>query len=183
MALITEALVTAEEAEDYCQIQSPAHDVVVEMLINSVSQTIVDAIDCDLFSATYTAEEYDGSGRSYMYLPHYPVTTLTTVVEDGITLTASTDFYSDLDNGILYKASGGKWTTSQEGVAVTYVAGYATVPWDVKMAELKEIARQYRMYLLKEHGETSRSTEGSSSSYAEKPEWMDVVSKYRRLRV
>lgn len=194
MALIDQALVTAKEAEDYCQIQSPAHDVVIELLINGVSQQFSTYAGRSFISATYTSLKLTADGTPYLYLPNWPVTTLTSVIEDGTTLTLDTDFYADLDTGLLTKASWSwpwssgtaEWTTEPHGVVVTYTAGYVqatTLPADLKLAALKEVARQYRMFLLKEHGETSRSTEGSSSSYAEKPEWMDVVSRYRRIRV
>jgi len=38
LALIAQALVTADEVENYCQIQAATHDTVIEYLINGVSQ-------------------------------------------------------------------------------------------------------------------------------------------------
>jgi hypothetical protein len=124
------------------------------------------------------------------------VTALPSVVEDGVTLTVDTDFYSDATSGILEKAKWNwpwynyqsAWTTKPQAIVITYTAGYAqatTLPADLKMAALKEIARQYQIFIEKGHGESSRSIEGSSVSFAEgtRPEWMEVVSRYRRMRV
>jgi hypothetical protein len=199
MALIAQALVTAQEVEDYLQLQKPEHDVVVELLINGVSQQFSTYASRSFITAVYTSLKLTSNGTPYLYLPNWPVTTLTSVIEDGVTLTLDTDFYVDLDTGLLTKAtyantlysemygsSENLWTNLTQKIVVTYTAGYVqatTLPADLKLAALKEVARQYRMFLLKEHGETSRSTDGSSSSYAEKPEWMEVVSRYRRIRV
>ena len=200
MSLITQALVTAAEAEGYCQIQSPDHDVVIEQIINAVSQEFSTYASRSFISTVYTALTLTGRGTSDLYLPNWPVTNLGAVVEDGTTLTLDTDFYADLDEGLLTKATysntlysemygGGVylWTTLTHGIVVTYTAGYtaATLPADLKMAALKEIARQYQAYITKDTGDSSRSVQGSSVSKSEpdRPVWMGVVSRYRRIRI
>lgn len=199
MSLIAQALVTATEVEQYCRIDKPDHDVVVEYIINSVSQEFSTFASRQFMSATYTGLTLTGNGTKYLWLPNWPVTALTSVAEDTVTLTLDTDFYADLTEGLLTKASfhgtlygemygyaSTPWSTDTHGIVVTYTAGYtaALLPADLKLAALAEIARQYQKYLLKEHGETSRSVEGSSVSMsAEKPDWMAVVSRYRRIRI
>jgi len=199
MSLIAQALVTATEVEQYCQIKDPAHDVVIEYIINSVSQEFSTFASRQFMSATYTGLTLTGNGTKYLYLPNWPVTVLTSVVEDTATLTLDTDFYADLTEGLLTKASfygtlygevygysSTPWSINTHGIVVTYTAGYtaALLPADLKLAALAEIARQYQKYLLKEHGEVSRSVEGSSVSMtSEKPDWMAVVSRYRRIRI
>jgi hypothetical protein len=200
MSLIAQALVTAAEAEGYCQLQNPDHDVVVEMIINSVSQQFSTFASRQFMTAVYTALKLTGNGTAYLYLPNWPVTTLTSVAEDTATLTVDTDFYADLTEGLLTKASfygtlygemygysASPWSINTHGIVVTYTAGYtaALLPWDLKMAALKEIARQYQIYLTKSNGVSSASVQGSSVSAAtpDKPEWMEVVSRYRRIRI
>ena len=200
MALIAQALVTAAEAEGYCQIQSPEHDVVIEQIINSVSQQFSTYASRKFISAVYTAVKFEGNGTPYLYLPNWPITTLTSIVEDGVPLVLATDFYVDLETGLLTKATyantlygemygGGAylWTRLTQGIVVTYTAGYtlALLPADLKMAALKEIARQYQIFITKANGVASSSVSGSSSSAStpDKPEWMEVVSRYRRIRI
>jgi hypothetical protein len=195
MALIAQALVTAEEVEGYCQIQSPEHDVVVELLINGVSQQFSTYAGRAFISTVYTALALDGNGKSDFYLPNWPITTLTSVTEDSVLLTLNTDFYVDMTRGLLSKGKynwpwydyQAKWTTKQQAVVVTYTAGYtlALLPADLKLAALKEIARQYQIFITKGNGVASSSVQGSSSSAAtpEKPEWMEVVARYRRIRI
>jgi hypothetical protein len=196
MALITQALVTADEVDSYIQNQNATNDTVIEYIINAVSQMFSTYCDRAFITATYTALKLDGNGRSDFYLPNWPVTLLSSIAEDGVALTVDVDFYADLPHGILSKARWNwpwydvtaKWTTKPQGILVTYTAGYTqagTLPADLKLAALKEIARQYQAFITKDTGDASRSVQGSSVSKSEpaRPEWMEVVSRYRRVRV
>lgn len=67
-------------------------------------------------------------GRNALALSSLPVLSVTTVAEDGTTLT-SDDYTADLDAGVLYRAAGGLWDYSDpKTVQVTYVAGYTAQP-------------------------------------------------------
>ncbi len=196
MALISQALVTADEVDAYIQNQNATNDTVIEYIINAVSQEFSTYADRAFISTVYTALKLDGPGGTELYLPNWPVTTLTSIAEDGVTLTVDADFYADLTRGVLSKARwnwpwydmAATWTTKNQGILVTYTAGYVqatTLPADLKLAALKEIARQYQVFITKANGVASSSVSGSSSSAAtpDRPEWMEVVSRYRRLRV
>jgi hypothetical protein len=65
------------------------------------------------------------------------VTAVASVVEDGTTLTQDTDFWLDAGTGILHRigdASGYSRTWSAAKIVVSYTAGFATVPTDLKGA-------------------------------------------------
>jgi hypothetical protein len=195
MALIAQALVTADEVDAYIQNQTATNDTVIEYIINGVSQQFSTYADRAFISTVYTSLALDGNGETDFYLPNWPITNLGTVIEDTVTLTLNTDFYADLARGLLSKGKfnwpwydyQAKWTTKQQGIVVTYTAGYtlALVPADLKLAALKEIARQYQVFITKQNGIASSSVSGSSSSASapDKPEWMEIVSRYRRIRV
>ena len=194
MALIAQALVTADEVDAYIQNQIATNDVVIEYLINGVSQQFASYCDRAFISTTYTATKIDGPGGAELYLPNWPVTTLTSVTEDDVLLTVDVDFYSYPASGMLTKFRSNwpwydvaaTWTTKQQGIVVTYAAGYtlALLPADVKLAALKEIARQYQVFVAKQNGVASSSVSGSSSSAStpEKPGWMEALDRggYRR---
>lgn len=195
MSLIAQALVTMTEVEEFLQIKSPDHDVAIEYLINGVSQEFATYCGRSFLSTLYTSLALTADGTALLWLPNWPVTVLGTVVEDSVTLTLNTDFYADMDNGVLEKANynwpmydqQGYWTTKKNGVVITYTAGYtqaSTLPADIKLAALREIGRQYRAFITKEFGEDSRSQGGSSVSLStEKPDWYAVMNRYRRPRV
>lgn len=90
--------------------------------------------------ATYTNEEYDGSGTNQLVLKMRPVTSITsfqyrdTPQSDSNFTDVDSELYfaSDTDAGVIdlnFSQSGG-WG----GYRLTYVAGYATIPADLAEA-------------------------------------------------
>lgn len=195
MSLTSAALVTLADVKTFLGFQNVStHDAILEMVIESVSASISNEASPDFKSAVHTAEAIDGTGKSYLYLDHYPVTTLTSVVEDGVTLVSGTDFYPDLDEGLLEKARSNwpwydvqaRWTTQKQGVVVTYTAGYATIPADVKLACLIEVGRAFAMVDHKMFGESSRSVEGTSVTLNTDellPSTLATLARYARTRI
>jgi len=186
MSLITQALVTAAEAEDYCQIQSPEHDVVIERIINGVSQMFSTYSSRAFMTTLYTALALDGNGRDVFYLPAWPVTVAPTVTLDTVLLTITTHYLQDLPSGKLMRV-GGVWTKGTQNLLITYTAGYtaALLPADLKLAALTQIAAQYQRFITKDHGVTSASVQGSSVSHVEGgllPEVKEILELYRSWR-
>ena len=186
MALIAQALVTADEADAFLQNQNADNDDVIEMIINAVSQDFATFAGRLFVSATYTAFKLDGNGMRHLYLPNWPVSALTSIAEDDVALTLDTDFYADLENGCLERI-GRPWRKATQNILITDTAGYvfASLPWDIKLAALKEIQRQYQIFQHKGEGELSRSIQGSSVSFAnpDEPEWKKVMRNYRRFHI
>lgn len=88
--------------------------------------------------AAYT-DPYDGAGAvgrygHLIYLDHYPVTTITSVKENGTTLTVATtystsaDVIADLALGRLVRVAGNKetaWAYGRANIEISVTAGYA----------------------------------------------------------
>jgi len=175
--------------------ESHAEDIpVVEMVIEGVSASFSNYADADFKSATYTSVKLDGTGKTYLFLPHFPVTTFTSLYEDDTLLVKDTDYWVDTDLGILYRIitnwpsseSVGRWTSARQGLTVTYAAGYATVPPDVKMACLLEVGRAYEMVKNHMFGETSRTVEGVSISLSTDElllSTLAVLGRYSRTQI
>ena len=99
----------------------------------------------DVEQATYT-ETFDGNEQQDLFLRHIPVASITSVVEDGNTLTAgNTKDYVHYDNGklrrIVIRWSGIK----PKNVVVTYVGGYASsdIPDQIKLTSARAAARLF----------------------------------------
>jgi hypothetical protein len=196
MSLTTNALVTLDQAFAILGWASGSHggDVAnVESVIESVSRAFNGVIGCTLAKTVYTAVKYDGSGKSYLLLPHWPITTFTSLSEDGAVLTAGTHFLVNYALGILEKESCyGKWTTSLQGILTTYTAGYDItgtltnpLPGDIKLAAQVEVARQYDVIDKKMFGESSRTIEGVSITINTDellPSTLTTLARYRRVR-
>jgi hypothetical protein len=82
-----------------------------------------------------------------LVLSRMPVTSITTVVENGVTLTAD-DYEFDVATGFLWRLDGEDnrscWSSSK--IVVTYVAGYellATLPYDIERACITLVKQSY----------------------------------------
>ena len=90
-----------------------------------------------LRSETVTETFRSGTYQNVLALTRFPVTALSTVVENDGTLTSATPDYI-LDGQLLYRVTGGARGWWPNGTAsVTYIAGWATVPDDLKWAAIK----------------------------------------------
>jgi uncharacterized phiE125 gp8 family phage protein len=86
-------------------------------------------------------ETHDGGGK--VLLRTYPVISLTTVTDNGITLTSGQ--YRERD-GVVTKKSGTSatnFTTGLDGVSITYQAGRTSVPADLRQAVLEQVRHMW----------------------------------------
>src|ERR1043165_7073090 len=84
---------------------------------------------------------------SILQLSRWPIKagTTPTVVEDGVTLTATTDFRINFDTGQLLRMDGSGNAIEWRGrvIAVTYDAGYETIPEDLADAVLRLVRARW----------------------------------------
>ena len=136
MADTLDVLTLAEGYACLRQGSSTANATTIAALITAVSRRLDRGVG-PIVRRTLTAETYDGEG-TFIQLAHWPVTSVTSVVEDGTTLT-SDDYYIDTEKGLLYRIQGEfdwRWEIGRDNVEVTYIAGRyastATVDEDYK---------------------------------------------------
>jgi len=181
MSLTANAIITAEEVFPVLSWPAGSHpqDLPnVELAIEAVSSIIRAKVNCDLvpLAVTYTAQKFDGSGRTYLYLPNWPVLSLTSIYEDDVLLVEDTDFYVvDESLGILERAESIKWTRTKRGIAATYTAGYLTqpnaaptVPADLKLACAMQAADLWKKIKDQAWSKTSQTVGGQTVSFSEK---------------
>lgn len=122
------ALCTQLDVEQKLQWNITAEpDTVVAALIADAQALIEAEVGRALESAS-RVETFDG-GRWSIFLTHWPVTAIATVVEDAVTLTVTTDFKFQT-NGKLLRVSGGHqiyWKGSKpQSIVVTYTGGHVS---------------------------------------------------------
>jgi uncharacterized phiE125 gp8 family phage protein len=191
MALNANAVVTWAQMKAYFGESDDSRQALFETLINAVSQRMDKECGRILATATYTAVKLTGNGKAMLFLPAWPVTALTSIKEDGIALVVDEDFYSYADEGILAK-DGAKWSTAPSGIEITCTAGYAitgqtpTMPADLQLECMKQVAFEFQRGQKKSWGETSRSMPDGSSASDEQDLLKSVravCAKYRRVRL
>lgn len=169
-------------------ISGSTEDTILTRLVSSVSARMERYIGRTITSATYTAEIVDSVGQTRIQLRQYPITSVTTVVEDGTTLSAS-DYTTDANVGQLIRLSGTTeipWASGSRIITVTYVAGYSTVPKDLEDAATQQAAHEWQKskaggFRLMEGGQQIGP---GTTTYVVAP-WVpgaeEVLKQYRRL--
>jgi hypothetical protein len=94
----------------------------------------------------------------------YSTLTITTVVENGVTLTPVTDFIVDTRRGMLRRgAYGYGWCwlfLKAQGISVTYTTGYAATPPWARQAFLRAIANSWQRTQQRPHPGISQAPMG-----------------------
>jgi uncharacterized phiE125 gp8 family phage protein len=148
--ITADPIITTTEAKDFLNITSSALDAELSLFINAASQVIVNRIGPVSGSPT-VSEWHDGGSPRIVLRQQTPIQSVTSVTESYGTVTytltavvldqspAVTAYgYSvDLDRGLIIRRASGvavPFAAGTSNVHVTYVAGYATVPEDIKHA-------------------------------------------------
>lgn len=148
------SVITLSELKDYLQIHGTGRDARLKLIVSGLNDYLV-ARTGRTFTSASRDEKYRGNGTRTLVLNHYPVTTLTSIDEDGTTLDVSDPEVVELepDTGMIVRTDGGVWRLSTRRIyQIVYTAGEAP-PEMLKMAAL-----QIGKYLHKGAGsETLRS--------------------------
>lgn len=178
------AFITLTEIRHWLDVKGTADDALLEDLIVAASKFIETWISRDLSSRSYT-ETYDGPGGRRLSLRAYPVTAVTSLTIDGATIPAaasSTDLgYVISGRGLALR--GYRFTEGVENVAVTYVAGYDSVPVDVAQACKELVGLRYKE--RDRIGYVSKAVGGEVVAYSQKDMSEAVktlLNAYREVR-
>ena len=194
MAVSDLALVTIEEAKEAVKKTDDDDLGILEQVVDGVSALFSKFVGYELMEDDYD-EELDGNGWPDLWLPFRNITDLTSVEEDGVSLTEDTDFYCYYAEGRLRRAmaleeeSGqAVWTTKPKAIAVQATAGFTatTLPADIKAAALAQIAMTWQKFFTKSWGETTRSVAGQSITVSAGdllPHVRTTLQKYRRIGI
>ena len=122
-------------------------DTLLNRLITSVSDWIKSYCNRDFTQTTYTEYRNGWAGQTKMALKNYPIISMTSLYINGTIVPQSTAVGIDgwVENGgFLYLRGGQTYTTGYANVQITYVAGYATIPYDLEQACIEITAWRYR---------------------------------------
>ena len=139
------ALCSVGDVEQFLQVDlnSTVEASVTNTFIPYVDAAIKRYLGHDVEQATYT-ETFDGNEQQDLFLRHVPVASITSITEDGNTLTEGNESdYVYYENGrlrrIVIRWSGIK----PKNIVVTYVGGYeaADIPEQIKQTSARAAAR------------------------------------------
>jgi hypothetical protein len=184
-------LCTIDDVKGYLGLSSSftADDALLSRLVSASSQQFIDLTGNEIASGTYT-ESFSGwdmgrqSGYARFPLGRFPVVSVSGVLVDGQPVLSAT---SPSGSGYLQEYGSVAITPDQAprlydwNVSITYTAGYASVPEDVRQAVIELACLKYRD---RQHiGHQSDSIGGMSVTYLPSviPQSVQVVvDAYRR---
>lgn len=151
-AVVDRALITVAEGRAALGIDGTDQDSVITTTINRVSDLIArecripsDGVNPPTFMAETIVQTFRfESVQDSVMLSRRPVTSISSVVEDGAAV-SSGEYEFDKRSGILTRldAAGEPVAWNAAKVVVTYVAGFATVPYELKAAAEQVLREQW----------------------------------------
>lgn len=120
--------ITLADAHVLLGTDSPADDVSVQFMIDSIDQMIAAYLGRELKHCEHLENTFRPEG-SFLELDQFPVISFTTITSDG-TAAAESDFAIDFALGLMYwlETSLVFTATQPTNVEIQYVAGYPTLP-------------------------------------------------------
>lgn len=163
---------------------NPGQDEQLLLALCAAAESFVLAqISMTSFEIEPKTEVYNGCGSSRMVLDRRPVVAITNVTVDGVELPAAVQWNDTgwvFDGTMLY-LRGYKFTPAVQNVSITYTAGYAVVPEDLKRAAVDIVAEKYQRRTRQ--GITSKSIGTESITYGQNditPFAKQVFAHYKR---
>lgn len=140
-------LTTLDNVKAYMQIADTdtSSDEVLERLITSFSAWFINQVNRDSLLTDDYVERRNGQGGDSMTMRRYPVQSVASVTIDGHPIAASADgshgFVFDEFSVFLI---GDTFRRGRQNVAVSYTAGYDTVPADIEQAVIDQVVFTHR---------------------------------------
>ena len=142
VSISTNSYISLDEAKGFLNIASTDDDAELGEYLEYACDLAQQIAQTQFARKTVSAEKHTVNGsKTRLDLRFRPVLSVTTVTERGTTLTADTQYTTDLRWGSLYRMSGtydrAFWSCGTNAVSVTYVAGYVIIPPPVRFATLQ----------------------------------------------
>jgi len=160
-------------------------DTQLETLIDQMTEVFENYCDRQFLSREYV-EYHNGDGGNTLYTTHYPITSVSGIWNDtgwdyGSDSLMSSDNYAVMGDYYIV-AKNTYFTKYTRNIKIIYTAGYSTVPADVKLACVEEVARKWKN--KNEIDVLAKTAEdGSITKYTKDllPSTIRVLNRYVRL--
>lgn len=144
------ALTSLAYVKDFCQITGTDFDTFLQNRINGVSAAIESYCRRTFALQTYT-DNIDGPGSTTLLIPQFPVVSVTQVVtgfyDPNPTTIPGSNFIVNKKNGIVSMKPSSTYSPwfgySDQGIQITYQAGYSPIPADIQEATASMVRNQY----------------------------------------
>lgn len=177
------SLSTQADLEKYLQIEFDNDpEPVVTYLIEGADALIVSFLGFNPESEDGLVELHDPTFTEDLWVSRPPIRALTSISVDGTAIAASS-FVAYLEgersSGLIRKLNG-RWSSLPRGIQVTYDGGYSEVPFDIRDASTRIVARAFQKgteFAADGHAPGVRSISLAGSDSITWSEGADDVSK------
>tara|TARA_B100000902_G_scaffold11033_1_gene13483 strand:- start:23647 stop:24297 length:651 start_codon:yes stop_codon:yes gene_type:complete len=140
------ALCSVSDVESISQLdyESALQTDITNVFIPYVDSAIKRFLGYDVEYNASITEKFDGKEKTHLFLKVVPVVSITSVVEDGFTLTSGNDadYVAYLEEGYLVKTSKSRWSDARmQNITVTYAAGFQTIPEVIRFTSARAVSR------------------------------------------
>lgn len=204
MGLNSNALITLKNLKVYLTINKDEYNPILEKLINAVSQDLQLRLGRDLVYTSYSSVKLDGNGRTRLFLPAWPVWSISALTEDTDSLVEDTDYFTkgtERDQGYLVKTAAGEtdetdltWERGVKNITISYIAGYwvasdpdvgaeTEMPEDIQMGVAMQVGVMKKRFDAEDWDVTGMTHgDGSISKNIVEfhPLYKEILKNYRR---
>ena len=167
---MSSTLTTLTNLKTWLGTPNATDDALLTRLISAASAFIESWLNRTISIQTYN-EKYDGTGQDTLMLSNYPIVSLSSISIYGVAQTllnpgdfTSTGFSITNDQTQLY-GQNITFDRGRQNVAVSYSAGYATVPLDIEQACLELCALKYKNLRGDRIGLVSKGLAGEATTF------------------
>lgn len=143
------ALVETTDVRNFLSLAVDQDEDLLLSLIAAASAFVLKYIDVEGFEIKSYTQKYNGTGSNVLCPDNRPITAVASLAIDGIAVSASincSDAGYVFDKYGIYLRSH-RFCEGVMNVDVTYSAGYAVVPDDIKQAVIEIVAEKYQRRL------------------------------------
>lgn len=189
-------LITVASAKTYLGIAAidTTYDDIIEDMILAVGDIFDNELNRKLQSETYTIY-MDGTGTQSIFVPSYPITSITSINIDADrvfgsgTLVSSGDYVFYQSTGEIkmfkseYPVRYNYFPTGSQNIKVVYVGGYLTsgttitLPYDLIKAAKDQVKFLFKKWKTGEEGLTSYSSLNSNVNLVEATDILPMVNR------
>jgi len=169
------------DVKTWLNFASTGDDTLLASLITNVSVFIESSLNRGVLSASYS-ETRDGTGGRTLAFGVTPVTAITSLTINGRNIPPAPDNFNP---GYRFGPSrlslyGFRFTPGLDNVAITYTAGFDTVPPDLAQACIQLVALRYRE--RDRIGLVSKGLAGEATAFLQKAMTDDIAAVLQRYR-
>lgn len=177
-------LTTLANVKGWLGVTATTDDALLTRLISAASDYVQTWLNRTIAVQPYT-ETRDGTGGYVLPLSNYPVSAVSSLTIDGVSIPAAANAQG---SGYLFTQTklvlvgGYRFWRGLQNVVVSYTAGYATTPNEIEQATIELIAMRYKE--RDRIGQVSKSIGGETITFSQK-DFSDAIettlSNYRKV--